>query len=133
MQKLEKPVKIRFYCTTGGENEGEAVFLRTYSQHVADLLEEYKQAARGKIILERFDPKPDSDAEDSAHLDGVDGEMLRNGEKFYMGICISRLDTKESLPFLDPNRERLLEYDLSRAISRVEIFTVANGDHALRP
>jgi ABC-type uncharacterized transport system involved in gliding motility auxiliary subunit len=29
------------------------------------------------------------------------------------------LDEKQSLPFLDPNRERLLEYDLSRAITRV--------------
>jgi ABC-type uncharacterized transport system involved in gliding motility auxiliary subunit len=29
------------------------------------------------------------------------------------------LDQKEALPFLSPDRERLLEYDLSRAISRV--------------
>jgi ABC-type uncharacterized transport system involved in gliding motility auxiliary subunit len=120
LQKLEKPVKVRFYVTSSGENEAEAVMFKTYSQHVSDLLEEFKQAAHGKIILERFDPKPDSDAEDSAHLDGVDGEMLRNGEKFYMGVCVSRLDTKESIPFLDPSRERLLEYDLARAISRVE-------------
>jgi ABC-type uncharacterized transport system involved in gliding motility auxiliary subunit len=45
--------------------------------------------------------------------------MLRNGEKFYLGLAVGQLDAKESIPFLDPNRERLLEYDLSRAITRV--------------
>ena len=29
------------------------------------------------------------------------------------------LDQKEAIPFLAPDRERLLEYDISRAISRV--------------
>ncbi len=29
------------------------------------------------------------------------------------------LDQKEAIPFLSPDRERLLEYDISRAISRV--------------
>ena len=29
------------------------------------------------------------------------------------------LDAKQAIPFLAPNRERLLEYDLSRAITRV--------------
>src|SRR6185437_4372488 len=80
---------------------------------------EYKQVAKGKIILEQYDPKPDSDAEDSARLDGVEGQLLRSGEKFYMGLSVSMLDSKEAIPFLDPGRERLLEYDLSRAISRV--------------
>src|SRR5262249_4543247 len=42
-----------------------------------------------------------------------------NGDKFYLGLAVSQLDSKEALPFLDPSRERLLEYDLSRAISRV--------------
>jgi ABC-type uncharacterized transport system involved in gliding motility auxiliary subunit len=29
------------------------------------------------------------------------------------------LDSKQAIPFLAPNRERLLEYDLARAITRV--------------
>ena len=35
--------------------------------------------AKGKIILEKYDPKPDSDAEDSARLNGVQGEPLEMG------------------------------------------------------
>jgi len=118
LAKLDTPVKVRFYCSQG-ETSPETVFLRNYSKHVEDLLAEYKQAAKGRITIEKYDPQPDSDAEDSARLDGVEGQMLRNGEKFYLGLAVSLLDEKQSLPFLDPNRERLLEYDLSRAITRV--------------
>ena len=118
LTKLDTPVKIRFYCSQG-EASPETVFLRTYGKHVEDLLAEYRQVARGKLTIEKYDPQPDSDAEDSARLDGVEGQMLRNGEKFYLGLAVSLLDEKQSLPFLDPNRERLLEYDLSRAITRV--------------
>lgn len=118
LNKLDTPIKIRFYCTQA-EPSAETVFLRTYAKHVEDLLAEYRQAAHGKLTIEKYDPQPDSDAEDSARLDGVEGQMLRNGEKFYLGLAVVQLDAKESIPFLDPNRERLLEYDLSRAITRV--------------
>jgi ABC-type uncharacterized transport system involved in gliding motility auxiliary subunit len=118
LTKLDSPVKIRYYCTQG-EASPETVFLRNYAKHVEDLLSEYKQVAKGKLTIEKYDPQPDSDAEDSARLDGVEGQMLRNGERFYLGLAVSLLDEKQSLPFLDPNRERLLEYDLSRAITRV--------------
>jgi ABC-type uncharacterized transport system involved in gliding motility auxiliary subunit len=118
LSKLDTPIKIRFYCTQG-DPSAETVFLRTYAKHVEDLLAEYRQAAHGKLTIEKYDPQPDSDAEDSARLDGVEGQMLRNGEKFYLGLAVVQLDEKESMPFLDPNRERLLEYDLSRAITRV--------------
>jgi hypothetical protein len=44
---------------------------------------------------------------------------MRNGEAFYLGLAVSQLDEKQAIPFLNPNKERLLEYDLSRAIARV--------------
>jgi len=118
LQKLDTPVKIRYYYSTS-DDSSQTVMLKPYAQHVADILQEYKQLARGKIILEQYDPKPDSDAEDSARLDGVEGRLLPTGEKFYLGLSVSMLDAKEAIPFLDPSRERLLEYDLSRAITRV--------------
>ena len=119
LRKLDTPVKIRFYCTQAESSTPDTVYLKAYAKRVEDLLTEYKQAAHGKLVIEKYDPQPDSDAEDSARLDGVEGETLRNGDRFYMGLAISLLDEKQAIPFLDPNRERLLEYDLSRAISRV--------------
>ncbi|MEA3206987.1 MAG: gliding motility-associatede transport system auxiliary component [Chthoniobacter sp.] len=118
LAKLDTPVQIRFYCTRG-ENQ-MPVFLKTYAQRVEDLLGEYRQASKGLIEIQKLDPVPDSDAEDSAKLDGVEGQSLEIGsEPIYLGVSVSLLDQKEAIPFLSPDRERLLEYDLSRAISRV--------------
>ncbi len=118
LKKIETPLRIKFYCTQGQAASPETVYLRNFAKQVDDLLTEYRQVAGGKLIVERYDPEPDSDAEDSARLDGIEGQMMRNGERFYLGLAVSMLDAKEVVP-LSPDRERLLEYDLSRAISRV--------------
>ncbi len=117
LKKLESPVEIRFYCTQG-EKEMPPQF-KTYAQHVEDLLAEYRQQGRGNVEIKKLNPTPDSDAEDSARLDGIEGQMLSNGENLYLGLAISYLDEKMAIPFLSPEKEKLLEYDITRAISRV--------------
>ena len=86
---------------------------------VEDLLDEYRQASKGLVQVQKLDPEPDSDAEDSAKLDGVDGVQLPNGDQLYLGLSVSMLDQKAVVPFLSPDREPLLEYDITSAISRV--------------
>jgi gliding motility-associatede transport system auxiliary component len=117
LAKLDTPVQVRFYCTRGETSMPMA--LKTYAQRVEDLLGEYRQASKGLIEIQKLDPEPDSDAEDSAKLDGIEGQMLQTGERIYLGLSVSMLDQKEAIPFLTPDRERLLEYDISRAVSRV--------------
>lgn len=118
--KLNSPITIRFYCTQA-DNAMPPV-LRTYAQHIEDMLNEYQQAAKGKIKIQKLDPKPDSDEEESARLNGVEGQATGQfgANKIYLGIVVSIFDEKFALPWLPPERERLLEYDISRAISRVE-------------
>ena len=120
LKNLDSPVTIRFYCTQG-ESAPETVFLKDYARQVEDLLHEYKMANGGKIIIQKFDPEPDSDAEDSARMDGLQPEQLSDGDNFYMGLSISLADQRVAIPFLDPNREKLLEYDITRAISEVQV------------
>jgi len=117
LKKLEGPVEVRFYCTQG-EKEMPSQF-KTYAQHVEDLLAEYRQQGRGNVEIKKLNPAPDSDAEDSARLDGIEGQLLSNGENLYLGLAISYLDEKMAIPFLSPEKEKLLEYDITRAISRV--------------
>jgi ABC-type uncharacterized transport system involved in gliding motility auxiliary subunit len=117
LAKLDTPIQIRFYCTRGDNRM--PVFLKTYAQRVEDLLGEFRQASKGQIEIQKLDPVPDSDAEDSAKLDGIEGQARMDGEPIYLGLSVSMLDQKQALPFLAPDRERLLEYDLARAISRV--------------
>jgi ABC-type uncharacterized transport system involved in gliding motility auxiliary subunit len=119
LRKLDSPVKIRFYATKPETATADTLYLRDYAKRVEDLLAEYQQIARNNLVVEKFDPQPDSDAEDSARLDGVEPQQLPDGEKLYLGLTVAVLDEKQTIPFLDPSRESLLEYDLSRAISRV--------------
>jgi ABC-type uncharacterized transport system involved in gliding motility auxiliary subunit len=121
--KIDTQVVVHFYRTRGSADV--PVMLKNYGDRVEDLLAEYQQAAGGKLEVKKFDPQPDSDAEDSARLDGVEGQVLGAGgligmgEKVYLGLSVTCLDEKVALPFLDPQRERLLEYDLTRAIANV--------------
>jgi ABC-type uncharacterized transport system involved in gliding motility auxiliary subunit len=69
LQNLPAPVTIRFYFTQSESATPETVFLKGYARKVEDLLAEYKQIADNKLKIERYDPQPDSDAEDSAKLD----------------------------------------------------------------
>jgi len=119
LKDLESPIKIRYYCTQPESASRETVYMRGHARVVEDLLQEFRQAGGGRIVIEKYDPQPDSDAEDSARLDGIQGQMLPNGERFYLGLTVSQLDQKEVIAFLTPARERQLEYDVARAIARV--------------
>ncbi|HOS75937.1 MAG TPA: Gldg family protein, partial [Verrucomicrobiota bacterium] len=118
LKKLDTPVTIRFYCTQSESATPETVFLKSFARKVEDLLTEYRQVAGGKIKIEKYDPQPDSDAEDSARLDGIEPQALAGVDRFYLGLAVKCLDEVQSIPFLAPNRERLLEYDLARIIVR---------------
>ena len=119
LRKLDTPVKVRFYCTQSEMATPETVYLKGYARKVEDLLQEYKQIAGRNLIIEKFDPEPDSDAEDSARLDGLEPQQINLTDRFYLGLCVSIADQRVAIPFLAPNRERELEYDLTRAIARV--------------
>jgi ABC-type uncharacterized transport system involved in gliding motility auxiliary subunit len=115
--KLEAPVKLRLYYSQG--SEAVPVGLKTFAKRVEDLLGEYKAAAKGKVVIEKFNPEPDSDAEESAQLDGIEPQLTNTGEKFYLGLSIAFLDQKAAIPVLTPDRERLIEYDITRGIAQV--------------
>lgn len=115
--KLEAPVKIRLYFSQSSSTV--PVGLKTFAKRVEDLLREFERAGGGKVIIERLNPEPDSEAEDSAALDGIEGQLTNTQEKFYLGLAVSFLDQKAALPVLAPDREQLLEYDITRAITRV--------------
>jgi ABC-type uncharacterized transport system involved in gliding motility auxiliary subunit len=116
LRGLAAPVRLKLYISQG---ETVPVPLRSFAQRVEDLVREFKAVAGSSLIVERYNPKPDSEEEDAARLDGVEPQQLYSGEQFYLGAAVSQLDRKQSIAAISPQRERLLEYDLIRAIARV--------------
>jgi ABC-type uncharacterized transport system involved in gliding motility auxiliary subunit len=113
---LPSPVKVKLYMSQG---ETVPVQLRGFAQRVEDVVREFRQAAGSNLVVERYHPRPDSEEEDAAQLDGIEPQQLMSGEQFYLGIAVSQLERKQTIPAVSPQRERLLEYDLIRAIARV--------------
>ena len=124
---LDTPVTIRFYFTEGSRAMPRN--LKLYATRVRDFLKQYETYGKGKIKLEQIDVQPDTQSEESANLDQIRGEEISVTEKVYFGISITCLDRKESLPdpndmggrtaLLAPAQEPMLEYSVSRAITRV--------------
>ena len=116
LQALAAPVKLRLYVSQG---ESVPVPLRGFAKRVEDMVQEFKIVAGPNLVIEKYNPRPDSEEEDAAQLDGVEPQQLFTGESFYLGVAVSRLDRRESIASISPQRERLLEYDLVRAVARV--------------
>lgn len=117
LRELDTEIEVRLYATQ--DEKVMPVALKTYARRVEALLREYAQYANGNLVIRKLNPEPDSDAEDSARLDGIQGQPVSLGEQIYLGVAFSLLDRTAALSFLTPNREQLLEYDLTRAISQV--------------
>jgi len=117
LRGLESPVKVKLYISRG--EQAMPVALRSFAQRVEDLAREFKSVAGGNMVIELYNPMPDSEDEDAAQLDGVEPQQLFSGEQFYLGLTVSQLDRKQAIPAVSAQRERLLEYDLARAIARV--------------
>jgi len=99
------------------------VNIKQFAKRAIEFLDEYVQHSNGKVTMEQYDPKVDSDEEEWAMKYGLQGMNMPTGEKLYFGVVIMAVDQEETIPFLDPSRETLLEYDITRIIYRVQNST----------
>src|ERR1700687_2574594 len=116
LRNLPAPVKVKLYISQG---ESVPVQLRSFAQRLEHRVRECAAASNGNLRIEKYNPRPDSEEEDAAQLDGIESQQLVTGEQFYLGLAVSQLDRKQTLSTINPQRERLLEYDLVRAVARV--------------
>lgn len=121
----DRQVQIRLHTTRDTRLMPEV--LRQYSRNVEDLLVEYVNAGGGRVTLERIDPRPDTEDEDRAIEDEIRALRMQDGQNVYFGIAIQTLQQREVIPFLDPNDEPQLEYQITRAISN----TISTGEPVL--
>lgn len=115
---LKQPVNIKFFYSRSSRNIPEDIKL--YASRVRDFLSEYGRASGGRIRIETYDPKPDSDEEEWAQKYGLRAIQLPTGESIYCGLVFSAADQVDKIAFLDPDREPLLEYDITRMIQRMQ-------------
>ena len=117
VESLEQPIRLRLYFSDSASEDLPQI--RRYAQRVWELMQEIAGRSDGMIELRRIDPEPFSEAEDDAARYGLEAVPLNQaGDVLYLGIVgTNAVDGLEVLPFLSPNRESSLEYDLARMIS----------------
>jgi ABC-type uncharacterized transport system involved in gliding motility auxiliary subunit len=116
LARIDEPITLRFYYSPRLGDEIPAYGV--YEERVRGMLNEYVAAARGKIKLEILDPEPFSATEDRAVALGLRGAPLdQGGDQVYFGLAASNsTDDQEVISFFRPQRERLLEYDVTKLI-----------------
>ncbi len=91
--------------------------LPDYGKRVEEMLLEYARRSNGAIEVEVLDPEPFTETEDMAVQAGVRGVPARPGETLYFGLAASNsTGEREVIPFLQPDREAFLEYDLTKLV-----------------
>jgi ABC-type uncharacterized transport system involved in gliding motility auxiliary subunit len=116
LARLDEPIVMRFYYSPrlGDEIPSYGV----YAQRVREMLEEYQAASNGKIELQLLNPEPFSPVEDRAVAFGLQGVPVdQGGEQVYFGLAATNsTDDQQIIPFFQPERERFLEYDLTKLV-----------------
>jgi ABC-type uncharacterized transport system involved in gliding motility auxiliary subunit len=116
LAKIDEPITLEFVFS---ERLGREVPLYgSYARRVTDMLDEIATASAGKVVLRTMHPQPFSDEEDRAVSLGLQGIPIdQGGELVYFGIAgTNSTDDREVIPFFQPERENLLEYDLVKMI-----------------
>ena len=116
--KLENDVTIKYYFSESSADV--PMTLKDYARQVGNLLSEYARNSNGRVILEEYDPKPDSDAEEWAGRYGIEAQSVNPfGQPVYFGLVAVCGEKEETLHRLSPRTESTLEYDITRLITRV--------------
>ena len=116
LSDIDEPITMRLYFSkVMGEQSPTHL---TYFERVRELLEQYVKLANGKLRLQVFNPEPFSDDEDSAVAFGLSGLPInQQGDLGYFGLAgTNSTDDKEVIPFLTPERETFLEYDMTKMV-----------------
>jgi len=117
LEHLDQDVRLKFYCSNGADVPMD---LKTYARRVDELLQEYRLAGRGHIVVEKYDPAPDSDAEEAAQREGLEPQTENPfAPPVYCGLVAKCGDQLQSLAALSPQNDVRLEYEVSRLIARV--------------
>jgi ABC-type uncharacterized transport system involved in gliding motility auxiliary subunit len=119
VQRLDEPVKLDFYYSA--EAAQGMPQIQSYANRVREFLQEVAQSSKGRITLRVIDPAPFSEAQDEARAAGIAPLRLDgSGKELMLGLVAKNsVDQAESMPFLDPNKEPFLEYDVMRLVQSI--------------
>ena len=119
LTKIEEPIDVKVYFS---DRLGEvSANHKRYFERVRALFERYQNMSNNRLRVSFINPEPFSDAEDRAVAGGLNGVRINSqGEKGYFGlVATNSTDDQEVVPFFAPQRERYLEYDMTKLVHKL--------------
>lgn len=118
LHALKEPLHLKMYYSR--RTAAHYPQISAYAARVRNLLASYVAAGDGKIVLEEIDPEPYTDAEDEAAAGGVAPVPAGNGTSIYFGLTAeNRIDGHAAIAYFSPEREPMVEYDVTALIHRL--------------
>ena len=119
LRSLAEPVELTFVYTRRVGQDYPAI--RAYASRVRELLQAYKGVAGSNLQIREIDPAPFSREEDEVIDAGITAIETGGTDPLYFGLIgRNRVDDVRVIPFLSPDSESTLEYDLTRLIVRLD-------------
>ena len=117
LKNMDEPVNLYLYFSE--DVSRDLPQFRSYARWAGEMLEEFAERSGGKLTLKRVNPVAFSPEEDQAAQYGLQGVPVGTaGDTLYFGLVgTNSLDGLEVMPFLQPDKEKFLEYDLAKIVS----------------
>ena len=95
--------------------------VRAHADRVRELLDEIAAKSNRKIRIRETDPAPFSEEEDRINAAGLQPAPSDGGDPLYFGLIgKNSVDDAIAIPYLSPERDAMLEYDLVRLIAQLD-------------
>ena len=119
LAKVEDPITLQLYVSR--ETEGLPTQYKNFANRVEEMLRAYVRASAGRLNLEVVSPAPDSPEEEKAQAAGLQPQQVPlTGDNFYLGLVVTQADQQKVIPTFSPQREEMLEYDVSALLHSVQ-------------
>lgn len=119
ISELAEPIDLTFVYTRDVGQQFPAV--RAYAVRVRELLDAYQTLGGANVRIREINPAPFSEAEDEALAAGLVAVDTNGGDPLYFGLIgRNAVDDERVIPFLAPEQETSLEYDITRMLARLD-------------
>jgi ABC-type uncharacterized transport system involved in gliding motility auxiliary subunit len=118
VERLVEPVELELVYSRDAGAEFPAI--RAHAARVRELLRELSARGGDKVRVRETDPEPFSEAEDQITAAGLQPAPTGRDPIYFGVIGRNSVDDVIAIPFLAPERDALLEYDLVRLIAQLD-------------
>jgi len=119
VQRLAEPVELELVYSRSVGTDVPAI--RAHADRVRQLMNEISAQSGGKVKIRETEPEPFSDEEDRVVSAGLTPAPINGADPIYFGVIgHNTVDDNIAIPFLAPERDALLEYELVRLISQLD-------------